>query len=140
MTRTQHPDPDPDDDDNADHRPFPPDDEARDRVRALLDEPENDYVYSLVTAGQNEQAWYYLVVQEREHEGNTYLNERYAQLVKPGSDFDEDTFLTNGINRRVSTTTADLAMALAHTYARVNNIEARDGPLPDEPEVRGVGE
>jgi len=87
--------------------------EARERIDALTD--DRDFIFGIVHAGESETAHYFLVVHERTHEGNRYLNERYALLAKPEADI-EDTHMKNGINRRISSDLVDLADSLADVY------------------------
>lgn len=61
---------------------------------------DDDIIHAVISAGENDALWFYLVVIERVYEGRTYLNERYAQLAKPHADDLEDTWKKNGINRR----------------------------------------
>ena len=89
--------------------------EARERIDALTE--DRDFVFGIVHAGESETAHYFLVVHERTHEGNRYLNERYVLLAKDGADI-EDTYMKNGINRRISSDLVDLADSLAVLYER----------------------
>lgn len=112
--------------------------EVRERVASLTD--EDDFIYGLALAGESDTAWYVLVVMERRHEGETYLNERYALLAKPGAEID-DTYMKNGINRRVTDTTGVLARALGKLYMGVSNFEsalAKHEATPDEFEANYV--
>lgn len=113
------------------------------RVKSLAD--SSDSIDSILYAGEGEYVWFYLVIQVREHEGNQYLNERYAALAKPdtGDDF-TDTFRKNGINRRVGdvgTRAKQLAMAyMRSANTRQSGEEPQDtavyaGPTPDAFEV-----
>jgi hypothetical protein len=99
-------------------RPSP--DDAADRVLALTDTDE-DLIHSLIAAGEDETYWYYIIILEREYEGNLYLNERYVQLAKPDTGRD-DTYKKNGINRRAGEI-ADYAGALSVAYDQVRTRE-----------------
>lgn len=101
--------------------------QATDRIWALIEEPETDLPYSAIEVGEDDGAYYYLVIVEREHEGNVYLNERYVLLSKPDNQDIDDTWMKNGINRRVPSTTMYLADALGHEYAAISGVEAAMG-------------
>lgn len=96
---------------------------AESRIRAIQEDKGDEYLYGFALVGEDENAWYYLTVIERDYEGNMYLNERYALLTKPDSDFDEDTFMKNGINRRAGQATGEMARSLAKLYMSIANLE-----------------
>jgi hypothetical protein len=94
--------------------------EARERIAALTE--DRDFVFGIVHAGESETAHYFLVVHERTHEGNRYLNERYVLLAKDDADI-EDTYMKNGINRRISSDLVDLADRLADVYQKAADFQ-----------------
>jgi hypothetical protein len=96
---------------------------AEERIRACMDSKGDEYLYGFALAGEDANAWYYITVFEREYEGNMYLNERYVQLVKPDSEYEEDTFHKNGINRRAGSATGEMARSLAKMYHAIANLE-----------------
>lgn len=94
---------------------FPSRDDALDRILDLSQ--DGDTIECVLEAGQDGLYWYYITILSRTYEGNRFLNERYVQLVKPGIDRD-DTFKTNGINRRDSD---GLPSMLSRAYQSVKN-------------------
>jgi hypothetical protein len=93
--------------------------EAEARVVDLTD--ADDALMALVPTGESKAAAYYLAVVERPHpseEDSVVLMERYVQLAAQWSDM-SDTWLKNGINRRVEAGNGGLAQTLAQTYAQV---------------------
>lgn len=99
------------------------DEQVRARILALNDTDE-DALTNIVRVGENEHQFFFLVVLVREYQGNTYLNERYVALSK--HDSDEDTWMKNGINRRVNTSVDELATTLARAYQSVANRDPDD--------------
>jgi hypothetical protein len=86
------------------------------RVAALVEESDT-IMHGLAYFGEDEKHWYYVAVVEREYKGNQYLNERYAQLVKPEfTDERDDTWKKNGINRRATDRIKEAATVLSYFY------------------------
>lgn len=113
----------------SEHPPDEPDrpapGSAIDRISRLTDSPEEDIIHAVAYLGQAEKYWFYIAVVEWEYDGNEYLNERYAQLVKPEfSDEREDTWKKNGINRRVTDRVMETATILSFVYREVAERDA----------------
>jgi hypothetical protein len=87
-----------------------------DRVHALCDDDESPD--SIVLAGENDDAVFALVILRRRYEGDEFLNERYVMLHK--RETTKDTFMQNGVNRRVGDMET-LADGLAKAYMAVRN-------------------
>ena len=94
--------------------------EARQRIGTLVD--DEDFIFGIIYAGESDTARYFLVVHSRTHDGNRYLNERYVLLAKDSADID-DTYMKNGINRRISSGLPDLAYRLADVYQQAANFQ-----------------
>lgn len=99
------------------------DQRVRGRILGLND-ADDDALTNIVRAGENEHQFFFLVILEREYQGNTYLNERYVALSK--HDADEDTWMKNGINRRVNTDVDGMATTLARAYQSIANRSQTD--------------
>lgn len=91
------------------------------RVERLLDDGE--LLYAVVRAGEDDESWYFIAIRESEYEGRMYLKERYVRLTKPGVEAD-DTWMSNGIDRRCGDASGPMASVLAQAYASVSNIES----------------
>lgn len=104
----------------------------RDRVQALVDDDEDDAVLHAVlpTGSQTTDkgtVHYALAIVEKQHDGRTFLNERYVML--PKGDSMSDTFMKNGINRRFN---VDLADRLAQAYDDIDTRRETYDPDDDE--------
>jgi hypothetical protein len=96
------------------------DDDIRRRIRALND-TEDDSIATILRMGDNDNQEFLIAILVREYEGNEYVNERYVALSK--HDESEDTWMKNGINRRVNSDTESLAQTLEEAYKRVRVLE-----------------
>lgn len=93
-------------------------DDVEARVRALLD-PHDDLV-AVIEAGESEAAAFVLAIVHRPHPeeaGQVIIMERYAQLVTADWSDMEDTWMKNGINRRIEAGNGAVPQALAQAYA-----------------------
>lgn len=91
--------------------------DAEARVRALTD--AEDDLAAVIKTGETEAAEYHLAIVHRPHPdeaGQVIIMERYAQLAAEWSDMD-DTWMKNGINRRVEAGNGAVPQALAQAYA-----------------------
>lgn len=111
------------------------------RIREEMNVKQRPLV--VVAAGEDDHVWYYIVVLDSVHEGDTFLNERYFALSKDTPE--DDTFRKNGINRRWGGDSEAMAdnLALAYERAAILGESEASSPTPivldasENPDVYG---